>query len=126
MGWHQEILYSGDLTATMSTRAVDIGDYREAYFVVHVNGVSGTSPTLVPEFEVDVGGGRWVHLYTIVDLDTQGNLTRLTAPTWEGKLIAAGTWTSFPVVVFGQRLRCTLTVGGTNPSFNVSVEAWLR
>lgn len=124
--WLFNVLAEGTYTQSFVTRSLTIAEYRELVLYVAVNSVVGTNATLVPRFVVSFGDGNWSHLATVIDTSTQGDLTRLTAPVNEGKLRNPGIYTSHIVDPYGTLLRCEVTLGGTNPSFNLTLGVWLR
>ena len=118
--------FNGTLTATWTSPDFECEDYNEALIVVSIFAVSGTTPTLVPEIEISGDRANWVHRYTIVDTDTQGDLTRLTVPTVEGKLRAAGMYGSLLKDNLGKYLRVVATLAGTTPSYTLNITGYFK
>jgi len=114
------------VTASENSASFNCEEFNECTVVCYVSAVSGTTPTLVPEIEISGDDSVWAHRYTITDTDTQGSLTRLTAPTVEGKIRAAGTFNCQLVGNLGKQMRVGLTLGGTNPSFTVQIVGYFR
>jgi hypothetical protein len=113
-------LYSGTITTDTYSDAVSVVPATEASIVVVVGTVTGTSPTLAPVIQISHDGTNWASRRVIVDTATQGSLTRLTAPTVEGKIKTAGTYRAYIQGNLGKYLRIFWDVGGTSPSFPVT------
>ena len=116
------------LTVSKNSAAFDCEGYSEVEIVVVVSApIGGTAtPTLVPEVQISGDGTTYFHRRTIIDTETQGDLTRLTAPTWEGKLTVVGTYNCQLKDNLSGWMRISLTLGGTNPSFPVVVKGYFR
>ena len=124
--WADKCLLKGVVDRTWETDAIYVGDWQEAIIDVHVFQVTGTTPTLVPEVLVSGITGEFKHRRTIIDPLTEGNLTRVTAPTVEGTIQAAGMYHCHICCAIGQRLRMTLTLGGTDPVFHLEIWVHLK
>jgi hypothetical protein len=114
------------VTESKNSDAFNVEEFDSAEIVVVATGVTGTTPTLVPEIEISGDEADWIHRYTIVDTATQGSLDRLTAPTVEGKIQADGTFGCLLKGNLSKVMRIGLTVGGTNPSFPVVIKGYFR
>ena len=114
------------VTASENSAAFNCEEFSECTIVCVVSAASGTTPTLVPEVEISGDGTNWIHRKTIVDTETEGDLTRLTAPTVEGKIQGTGTFNCQIVDNLGKYMRVGLTVGGTDPSFTVEIIGYFR
>ena len=119
-------LLQGVFTTSTVSPALFVGDYSAASIVLHVSASGGTNETLVPEVEMSPNGRRWGHLRTIIDTETEGDLTRLTVPTVEGKILAAGTFSVLIPNLLTKYIRLNLTLGGTSPTFTLKAVAFLR
>lgn len=124
--WADKQIFFGVVTATRETTAIYVGDWQEAIIDVYVLQVTGTNPTLVPEVLVSGITGDFKHRRTIIDPLTEGDLTRVTVPTVEGMIQAAGMYHCHICTCIGQRLKMTLTLGGTNPVFNLEIWVHLK
>ena len=116
------------VTETSRSAPFDVSPYNECEIVVVVSApIGGTAiPTLVPEVQVSGDNVTFFHRRTIIDTETEGNLVRLTVPTWEGKLTVVGTFNCQLKGNLGKYMRIGLTVGGTNPSFPVEIKGFFR
>lgn len=114
------------ITASENSASFNCEEFTECTIVCYVSAASGTTPTLVPEVEISGDDTRWAHRRTIVDTETEGSLTRLTAPTVEGKIQAAGTFNCQMVANLGKHMRVGLTVADTDPSFTVNIVGYFR
>lgn len=123
---YKHTFFEQTVVSSVVSSAVLCEAYTEAEIVVYVGGVSGTLPTLVPEIEVSGDGEHWIHRYTIVDTETEGDLVRLTAPTVEGKIRAVGTFGCILRGNLGKYVRLSLTVGGTSPVFILKAKGFFR
>ena len=121
-----KMLYHGALVRTTKTEAIYVGDWQEAIIDVHVFRVAGTLPTLVPEVLVSGLTGEFKHRRTVVDLLTEGDLARVTVPTIEGMILAAGMYHCHIPHTIGQRLQMLLTVTGTLPVIDLEIWAHLK
>lgn len=111
------------LTATVNSDSIDVPEWAKHAFVsVAVSGVSGSTPTLVPEIEVSPDDTSFHHRHTIIDPNTEGDLTRTTAPTVEGKIQDNGEFEAFIDYHLGVFLRLLYTIGGTTPAFTVTTK----
>lgn len=122
--WQDVHLFHGPVIRTINTPVAYVGDWQEAIVDIEVGAVSGTTPTLTPEILVSGISGDFKHRRTMVDLLTEGDLGRVTAPTVEGRILASGLYHCHICCAIGTRMMLRLEIGGTNPSFYVDV--WLH
>lgn len=93
-------------TATNSSAALVVGNYREAIATLNVTAASGTTPTLDVKLQTsDDGGTTWYDL-------PGGVFTQRTA---------AGAQ-ALQITNFGDTLRAVSTIGGTTPSFTYAIK----
>ena len=122
--WADKLVFEGVLTGTRLTNPFYVGDWQEAIVDVYVFHISGENVTLVPEVLVSGISGDFKHRRTIIDPLTEGDLTRLTAPTVEGMILAAGMYHCLICCAIGQRMQLKLTVTGTAPQ--IRLEIWVH
>lgn len=114
------------LTSNYISESVRVAGYDDMLLVVTVGAVSGTTPTLSPAIEVSGNNAEFVHRHTLTDPLTEGDLTRLTAPTVEGKILAAGRYLALVEGGLAEYVRVNCTLGGTSPSFRVSIRGYFK
>jgi len=124
----EHIFFTKTVTINENSPEFDVSEFEEATIIVRVSAIGGTNtPTLVPEIEISGDKLYWVHRATIIDPYTQGDLVRLTAPTWEGKIINTNNIYNCQIRGnFANWMRVGLTLGGTNPSFTLTVKGYFR
>ncbi|TSA40268.1 hypothetical protein D4Q85_00080 [bacterium] len=118
-------LFSGTVTADESETAVAVYRSQHAAILVNVTAKSGTTPTLVPTIEISDDFVIFYHRGTVVDHETQGVLTRTTAPTVEGKIQTTGQYELMLDGNIGKFMRVSFVLSGTDPSFTLTVKAIL-
>ena len=125
---HAHTFFDKTVTASENSGSLYVGGFEEVEIVVVVSAPIGGSstPTLVPEVQISGDGTTYFHRRTIIDTETEGNLTRLTAPTWEGKLTVAGTYNCQLRNNLSEWMRIAVTLGGTNPSFPTVIKGFFR
>ena len=114
------------LVASDVSDSVRVGKYDKLFLTVFVSLVSGTTPSLVIDIEVSGNSAEWAHRHTVIDTATQGSLTRLTVPTTEGKIKAAGTFMALVDGLVGDFVRLKWTITGTSPSFRVTARGYFK
>lgn len=118
-------LYDGTITENTTGAAKEVQLYKSAAILVNVTAVSGTSPTLVPTIEISPDNSAWFHRAVVIDHETEGVLTRTTAPTVEGKIQTAGKYELLLDAHLAKYIRANFVVGGTSPSFTLKAIAFL-
>jgi len=111
--------FNGRLNRTQYSDWAHLPGVVDLAISVRVRDRSGTNPTLVPTVETCEEGEEPVYRWTIVDGDTEGDLTRTTAPTVEGKIQSAGSYSGIIHGGMASLVRLKFTLGGTSPDFNV-------
>ena len=120
------LFYEGTLVATHITESVRVAGYDDLLLVATVGAVSGTLPTLSPAIEISGNNAEFVHRHTLTDPLTEGDLTRLTVPTVEGKILATGRYLALVEVSLAEYVRINCTLGGTSPSFRVTLRGYFK
>jgi hypothetical protein len=116
-------LYSGTVTENTTGSWFETLLKKNAAILVNVTAASGTSPTLVPIIEISPDASVAHYRATVVDQETQGSLTRLTAPTSEGKITTTGQYQLLIEGNISKYIRVRFELGGTSPSFTLTVTA---
>lgn len=124
--WKDVLLFEGTITQTTVTDPIFVGDWQEATIDVDVTAMSGTDETLTPEVMVSGMAGGYKHRRTIIDPLTEGDLTRVTAPTVEGRILTTGMYHCHIPDNICQRLYLDLVVGGTNVSITLTIWVHLK
>lgn len=96
-----------------------------ASILVNVTAKSGTTPTLVPTIEISPDNVNWFHRAVVIDHETEGDLTRLTVPTVEGKIQTTGKYELLLEGHLAEYMRANFVVGGDSPSFTLKAIAFL-
>jgi len=119
-------LVSGIKTASENGSAFETYLRRSALVLVDVTVASGTDETLVITIQGSDDEIDWYDLSVVIDEETEGVLTRLTAPTTEAKIVAAGKFQALLGNILPRYIRAKLTIAGTDPSFTLTakVEMW--
>jgi hypothetical protein len=120
------LFFEGTLVASHITEVVRAAGYDELLLVATVGAVSGTIPTLVPAIEISGNNAEFVHRHTLIDPLTEGNLTRLTVPTVEGKILGTGRYLALVEGNLAEYVRINCTLGGTSPSFRVTLRGYFK
>jgi len=116
------IFYTAAVKTASENSASQASDkIRDALLEVDVTAVSGTTPTLIVAVETSEDDVTWFHNTVLADKDRQGSLTRLTAPTDEAKITTITKHTAW-LKDLSRYTRLALTIGGTNPSFTITVK----
>ena len=118
-------LSSGVKTASENGSAFETYLRRNALVLVDVAAASGTDETLVVTIQGSDDETDWYDLGVVIDMATEGDLTRLTAPTTEAKIVAAGKFQALLENILPRYIRAKLTIAGTTPSFTLMVKAEL-
>lgn len=129
MSWDVERLielYSGAITANFNGTAYPVRSREKGTIFVNVSAVSGTTPTLVLTLQASDDETDWYDVAVVIDDTTEGDLTRVTAPTTEAKIVSAGKYYVEVPSGIGRYIRIKGVVGGTTPSFTCTVTAILK
>lgn len=118
-------LASGVKTASENGTAYETFLRRNALVLVDVTAASGTNETLVVTIQGSDDNADWYDLGVVIDMETEGVLTRLTAPTTEAKIVAAGKFQTLLENVLPRYIRAKLVIAGTDPSFTLIAKAEL-
>lgn len=119
-------IYSGTLIASATGSSFPVRHRESALIFVNVSAVSGTDPTLVLSVEISDDNVDWYDVAVVIDTDTEGVLTRLTAPTDEAKITKVGKYKVDIPCCLGKYMRAKAVIAGTDPSFTMSVTAVLK
>lgn len=99
---------SAAITTTTTSSAVSLANVTAASFSVNVTAVSGTTPTLDVAIELSWNTTSWVRVYEFERITASGNFQT-------------------PILLLpGQQVRYVRTVGGTSPSFTMSLTRVVR
>jgi hypothetical protein len=101
------------------------GGKKEGTLQVDVTAIGGTAPNLIIEVQTSYDNNEWFYCNTLTEKDTVGSLTRLTAPTTEAKILAAGNHMCW-IDRLSNYIKLVYTIGGTStPTFTLSAKATL-
>ena len=118
-------LASGVKTASENGSAFETYLRRNALVLVDVTAASGADETLVITIQGSDDETDWYDLGVVIDMETEGVLTRLTAPTTEAKIVAVGKFQALLENILPRYIRAKLTIAGTTPSFTLTAKAEL-
>lgn len=118
-------LASGVKAASENGTAYETYLRRNGLILVDVAAASGADETLVVTIQGSDDETDWYDLGVVIDMETEGDLTRLTAPTTEAKIVAAGKFQALLENILPRYIRAKLTIAGTTPSFTLTVKAEL-
>ena len=112
-------------TATFNSQKINLADCDKVGIVVDANTVSGTSPTMDIKGQMSFDDGTtWLDTWPAAEnSETQWSLTQITAAKETAKFVpnwipAKPAFSSSGIV---PRFRFVFTIGGTNPSFTMTV-----
>jgi hypothetical protein len=122
--WKLIEAYTRENAGSFTTSPLYVADYKQVVCEVYVNNVSGSGDYYDVVIQLSFNGAVWRYAASVNDYDTPGNLTRTTAPTYEGRLSVDGVFTSEAIDVVGNYVRVVVTQYGTALQANLRVEIW--
>ena len=118
-------LFSGTLTVSATGASFPVRHRSMAMFLVDVAATSGTDETMVLIIQMSDDDIDWYDAGVIIDEKTEGDLTRLTAPTTEAKIVGTGKFKLIIPCCIGKYMRTKAVLGGTDPTFTCTIRAIL-
>lgn len=118
-------IYSGVLTGSVTGSSFPIRHRERGLILVDVAATSGTDETLVLTLQLSDDGTDWYDAGVVIDEVTEGDLTRLTAPTTEAKIVGTGKFKLAISCCLGMYMRTKAVLGGTDPTFTCTIRAIL-
>lgn len=118
-------LFSGTLTGSATGSSFPVRHREKAVFLVDVAATSGTDETMVLTIQLSDDDTDWYDAGVIIDEETEGDLTRLTAPTTEAKIVGTGKFKLAIDCCIGKYMRVKAVLGGTDPTFTCTIRAIL-
>ncbi len=135
-GYEEKNLYTEHVVLKSSTtetnswtdNAIDVSRYNTAIIIVDITAFDRTDldELLTLEVEISYDNTNFIHRFTIVDEENEGDLVTTSGDPDRGKLKTTGTYTAFLNGDIGKYLRTKGTLEGTTPSVTLSIVCLLR
>jgi len=115
-------------TSSWTDNALNVSKYNNVVIIADITAFDRTDldELLTLEVEISYDNSTFIHRFTIVDEDNEGDLITTSGDPDRGKIKATGVYTAFLNGNIGKYLRTKGTLEGTTPSVTLSIVCLLR